>query len=129
MPRIDIHLPAVLTAALIALALGALWYSPKTFGRWSAHRASERTPPAYLVWLVCHLVTAVVLTVLLTLAAVRTLGEGLWVSFLAWLGFAAALGLASHVLSADKRMTSYWIDSGYQLASLLLMGAVLTVWH
>lgn len=129
MPRIDIHLPAVLTAALIALVLGGLWYAPFALGRWTRSRAPVTAPPAVLVWLLCHLVTAVVLTVLLTLAGVSSLGEGLWVSFLAWLGFAAALGLASRVPSVDDGMTSYWIDSGYQLTSVLVMGAILTVWH
>lgn len=129
MPRIDIHLPAVLTAVLVALVWGGLWYAPFTFGRWTRRRAPVSAAPAFLVWLLCHLVTAVVLTVLLTLAGVASLGEGIWVSFLAWLGFAAALGLVARVQAADETLTTYWIDSGYQLTALLAMGAVLTAWH
>lgn len=129
MPRIDLHLPAILTAALSALALGGLWYSPWLLGRWTRRRSSRAAPPAYLVWLLCHLVTAVVLTVLLTLAGVSSLGEGLWVSFLAWLGFAASFGLASRTLATETGMATYWVDSGYQLTTVLVMGAILTVWH
>lgn len=129
MPRIDLHVPAILTAALLGLALGRLWYSPWLLGRWTRRGRSIAAPPAYLVWLLCHLVTAVVLTVLLTLAGVSSLGEGLWMSFLAWLGFAASLGLASRALVTEAGMTTYWVVSGYQLTTVLVMGAILTVWH
>jgi len=57
-----------------------------------------------------------------------SVAQGLWLGFLAWLGFAATIGLIANMFS-DKPIAAWVIDAGYQLAYLLIMGAVLSVWH
>jgi hypothetical protein len=52
----------------------------------------------------------------------------LWLGFLVWLGFAATIGLTGHMFS-QKPIAAWVIDAGYQLAYLLLMGVVLTLWR
>jgi hypothetical protein len=54
--------------------------------------------------------------------------QGLKLAVLLWAGFAFPLGLMANMFS-DKKITVFYIDAGYQLVYLLVMGSILTVWH
>jgi hypothetical protein len=139
MPLVDINYLAVMAATLITFALGALWYSRVFFGRRS--RESLGAPPpdepaphrrataqTYFVSLLCHLVTAVIVAVLMSLTGFGTLGQGVLLGFLIWLGCAAPLGLTGNVASKEG-IGAWFIDTGYHLVSLLIMGAILGAWR
>jgi len=129
---------AVIVAALAAFALGALWYSPALFAKqWmKAHGYSEEklkemqksANKAYAVSVVCYLVMAAVLSVLMSYTGATTAAQGIRIGFLAWLGFAATLGLTANMFS-EKPLSTYLIDAGYQLVYLLIMGAILGAWR
>lgn len=133
----EVNYLAVVAAALATMALGALWYGP-LFGRlWtSAHgHTPERLEAmrrgvgwAYGLSFVCYLVMATALAYLLAWIGAVTVPGALWLAFVCWLGFAATIGLTSHLFS-DRRPPAYWIDAGYQLVYLLGMGAVLGAWR
>jgi len=138
MPDVHINYLAVLVAALAAFALGALWYSPLLFAKpWvKAHGYTEErikemqksAGKAYAVSLVCQLLIALAIAVLVSYIHMERCVQGLKLGLLVWAGFAFPLGLMANVFS-DKRITVFYIDTGYQLVYLLIMGAIITVWH
>ena len=129
---------AVVVAALATFFIGALWYSPLLFAKqWvKAHGYSEEklkemqksAMPAYLVSLASYFVMAYVLAVFIANMNVTGAKEGMCVGFLAWLGFAATIGLTANMFS-EKKIATYYIDAGYQLVYLLVMGAILGAWR
>lgn len=139
MPTANVNILAVLVVAIATFVLGAFWYSPVLFAKqWM--QAQGYTPEqleemkrkgltrGYVVSLLCYLVMAYVVALLALYTNSTSLAQGLWLGFLAWLGFAATLGLAANMFS-DKPIAAWIIDAGYQLASLLTMAAVLSVWR
>jgi len=139
MPMTHVNALAVLVAAVLTLALGAIWYSPVLFARqWMA--AQGHTPEAleqmkqkgmvraYAVSFLCYLVMAYVLALLASYTQAASFAQGLWLGFLVWLGFAATIGLTGHVFS-HKPIAAWVIDAGYQLAYLLIMSVVLALWR
>src|ERR1043166_6664148 len=133
MPTANVNILAVLVAAVLTLVLGGVWYSPILFAKqWMA--AQGYTPEkleamkqkgvtrAYLVSLLCYLVMAYVVALLVSYTNATTLAQGLW------LGFAAPIGLTANVFS-EKPIAAWVVDAGYQLAHLVLMGALLSVWR
>lgn len=138
MANLDINLIAVLAAAVVTFALGALWYSPLLFAKqWAAAHGftpekveamRKRAGPAYGVTFVCWLAMAAALAVLTRRIGVDSVLGGLKLGSLCWAGFAVTLGLSGHMFS-ERRLPAYLIDSGYQLVSLLGMGVILAIWQ
>lgn len=132
----DVNVLAVLAAAVATMALGAIWYGP-LFGRqWmSAHgytpeRLAEMKQgmgKAYGLSFVCYLVMATVLSILIARAGDGGVAGGLSIAAYCWVGFAATVGLTSYLFS-DRKVASYLLDAGYQLAYMLAMGAILGAW-
>jgi len=129
---------AVLVAALATFFLGGLWYSPLLFAKaWvKAHGYSpERVQQmqkgagkAYAGSVLAYLVMAFVLAILVAYCGAASWQQGAWIGFLCWLGFAATIGLTANLFS-EKSFAVYWIDAGYQLVYLVLMGAILGAWR
>ena len=135
MPEFPINYLAVGAAALAAIFIGALWYSPLLFGdRWAkAHGYSEEQLKenfgrAFIVSLVCYVVMAFVLALLVSYAGVSTVPQGAFLGLLVWVGFLATLGLTAHTFSG-KPWSVYLIDAGYQLVYAVAMGIILAAWR
>jgi hypothetical protein len=139
MPTANVNILAVFVSAIVTFVLGAFWYSPVLFAKqWM--QAQGYTPEkletmkkrgitrGYVVSLFCYLVMAYVVALFASYTNSTSVAQGLWLGFLAWLGFAATIGLTANMFS-EKPIAAWVIDAGYQLAYLLLMGAVLSVWH
>ena len=140
MPTANVNIVAVLVAALVTFVLGAFWYSPVLFARqwmqaqgYSPEKVQELKKKkgmtrAYAVSVLCYVVTAYVVALLAGYTNSTTLAQGLWLGFLFWLGFAATIGLAAHMFSG-KPIAAWVIDAGYQLAYLLIMSVLLSLWR
>jgi Protein of unknown function (DUF1761) len=139
MPTANVNILAVFVAALVTFVLGAFWYSPLLFAKqWMQAQGytpekletmkRQGTTRGYIVSLLCYLVMAYVVALLASYTNSTSVAQGLWLGLLAWLGFAATIGLIANMFS-DKPIAAWVIDAGYQLAYLLIMGAVLSVWH
>lgn len=134
----DINYLAVLCALGLTLALGALWYSPLMFGRvW--YRLKRYTPeqadkmrgnlwPAYVVSTIGYVTMAMVVAVLVAVLGLTSASEGLVLGFLLWIGFVFTTGLIANMFS-ERRFRSFVIDTVYQLACLLIMGAIIGAWR
>ena len=139
MPTANVNLLAVLVAAVLTFALGAVWYSPILFAKqWM--QAQGYTPEkleemkkrgvvrAYAVSVVCYFVMAYVLALFASYTTATSVVQGLWLGFLAWLGFTATTGLTGNMFS-EKPIAAWVLDAGYQLAHLLMMGVIVAVWR
>jgi uncharacterized protein DUF1761 len=129
---------AVVVAGVVAFLLGSLWYSPALFARqWmaahghtpeSAAAMKPRMGKIYAVTFVCMLVTAWVMAVLASRVGVMGVLGGVKLGGITWLGFAATVGLTTHLFSG-KALAAYLIDAGYQLVYFILMGVIIAVWR
>lgn len=138
MPQVHINYIAVVVAAVVAFALGGLWYSPLLFAKqWvKAHGYSEEkvkemqqgAGKAYAVSFVCQLLIALAIATLVSYLHLERCVQGLKLGLLIWAGFFVTHGLMASVFS-DKRITVFYIDTGYQLVYLLIMSAIITVWQ
>jgi hypothetical protein len=138
MPQVHINYLAVIAAAVLAFALGGIWYSPLLFAkRWvNAHGYTEEqvkemqkiASKAYAVAIACQLLIAVAMAFIAGYLSLEKPVQGLKLGLLAWGGFALPLGLMANVFSG-KRITVFYIDTGYQLIYLLIMGVIITVWR
>src|SRR5438067_8113314 len=128
-----IHLVPVIVSAVAAFALGALWYSPLLFGKqWAA--AHGHTPEkleamraragrAYAVSFFAYLVMAVAMSILIGRMDITMLEGGIKLGALLGVGFAAMITLTATMFS-NRPLAGYWIDAGYQVAYLILIGLV-----
>ena len=129
----DLNWAAILVIAVLNIILGMLWYSPQVFGKtWmELMRFDESECEAsyqHIIGGFCvALITATVLAIFVNFAEAFTMGEGMTVGFLAWLGFVATTHF-SGVIWAKKPLKAYLIDSGYYLVYLLIAGAILGAW-
>jgi hypothetical protein len=128
-----------LVAALAAWILGALWYSPVLFAKaWMAAnnismddvaKMQKDAPRAYGISFVCMLVMAHVMAWLIHLTGASNWMYGLHLGAMLWFGFALTLGTIAHVYLKNRTWAALWIDLGYQLAYMLIMGTILGAWQ
>jgi hypothetical protein len=134
MQSVPINWWALLAAVVVRMVLGGLWYSPLLFfNRWKAATGrtdadmNSRMPMLLAVDLVSSLVMAFVLAHAVRYAGASTLAGGAVVGFFNWLGFVATVTLGI-TLYERKPFALYVITNGWQLISLMVMGAILTTW-
>ncbi|MEK6275006.1 MAG: DUF1761 domain-containing protein [Actinomycetota bacterium] len=133
MQDVDINYVAVIIAALVPMVLGALWYSPALFaGPWM--RAVGRTEDelrgmglGYVLSAVAAVLSSYALARIERWAEVDDLWNGACVGLLAWVGFVAGV-LAVTTYFGGRPRALWIINAGYQLVSLVVMGAILGVW-
>lgn len=140
----DINYWAVLVSAIAFFALGSLWYTKILFGNaWiesmgktmeqlEKEKADSNMVKSFGLMFFSCLLMAFVTAHLVDLMAVvypnsSNLKLGLMTGFWAWLGY-----IASYVLTAiafeDRPWKYYFINTGYWLVGVLIMGAILTAW-
>ena len=134
---LTINFWAVLVAAIIQMAIGALWYSPVLFakpwmralGKSDADMEEMRkgAGAGYAGSMIGALIAAYILAHFVAYAQGFTSDYSAWAGviggFWAWLGFVATTGLTS-VLFEKRAWTLYFINIGYYLASFVAMGAL-----
>ena len=138
MPQVHINYLAVLVSAVLAFAIGGLWYSPFLFAnQWvNAHGFTEErvnemqkgASKAYSISLVCQVLIALTMAVIAGYLHLTAFVQGLKLGLLAWGGFALPLGLMATMFT-DRKMTVFLIDTGYQLVYLLVIGSIIAVWN
>ncbi len=132
---------SVVVAAIASMVIGSIWYGPYLFGKvWmelSGHTPdpSKGQPSAmiksYSIMFVGSLLMAFVLDHALIYASTYTLTvgvpAGLMVGFWNWLGFIAPVTLGT-VLWEGKSWKLWFLNNGYYLVTLLVMGIILALW-
>lgn len=133
----DLNWLAVLVSVVASFVVGALWYSPLLFGKqWvKAHGFSDQqidamqqsAGSAYVSALVGYIIMALVFTVIISQIGITQLWDGLLLALVIWIGFVMTNGLTNAMFSGKSR-GAFLIDTSYQLVTILIMGAILTVW-
>ncbi len=135
--KIEISLAAVLMAAAANMAVGAVWYSPRLFGKrwlaamgWSqkelARRKQQGLSRAYGGTFLASVVLAYFLAHGVEYMGASTLLDGAHVGFWVWLGFVATTSVGAYLFEG-RPLALYLINSGGHLAGLLVMGGLLAV--
>lgn len=132
---IPINFWAVLAAGVASFIVGSAWYSPVLFGKiWiqlmgRTEEDIKKSSPvrAMTINFILTLITAYVLAHFAQYAEAATVVDGLTLGFWVWLGFVATIGYNT-VIFEGKSNRLFAINTGYQLLSLLVMAAILSVW-
>ena len=130
---------AVLVAAIVSYALGALWYSVlfgklwmqlSGFSEAKLKEMKEKTDmkKSYAFGFVGTLVSAGVLAYLLDVTQWYGAVKGALLGVLVWLGFVATVELGG-VLWEQKSWKWFLLHTGHNLASLVVMGVILGLWR
>lgn len=131
---VPINYVAVLIAAILAMVTGSVWYSKAVFGKqWmkltgvtEADAKKGNMPMLYGTMFVGTLVEAYVLAHFIHYAGAYSLVNGIKTGVWAWLGFVITTSLANSIF--ERRPTKLlYINAGYALVNLMIMGAVLAV--
>lgn len=136
----NVNLIALIVAVVASMAVGFLWYSPLLFGaQWSKlmgftkeslKKAQQSMGPMYGLSALAALVTAFVLTHLIAQAekyyGMDRLTTGVMTAFWGWLGLVAPVQMTD-VIFGNKKWSLFAINTGYQLASLLVMGTIIAL--
>ena len=137
-PSVDVNLVAVVVTAIVAMVIGALWYSPllfcKSWMRYSgiSKKDLEKTKKKgmhkqYVLGFITTLIMTYVLAYFLEILNVTTARGGMQIAFWIWIGFFATTEFGT-VLWEGKSIQVYYINVARYLVSLLIMGSILAVW-
>ena len=131
----EINFWAIAVAVVISMVLGALWYSNlmfakawmKAIGKTEADLKAGATT-SYIVAIISAAVTAYVLAHFIFYVGAISIGNGLQAGFWGWLGFFATTQ-AMHNAFEGRGWNLFFIQAGYHLVQLLIIGAMLAVWQ
>lgn len=124
---------AVLVAALSTFLIGGLWYSPVLFGKaWMRENGfTEETlkggnmTKIFSLAFVLAIVAAVNLAMFMGPEDKPAMGA-LW-GFLAGFGWVATF-VGTHYLFERRSLTLFFINAGYSVVALTVMGVILAAW-
>lgn len=136
--NIEVNLVAVLLAGIASMVVGFVWYSYAMFAKpWmrlmgynkeNIKETQKKMAPMYALSFVLALITAYILSHVMGLSqSFYQYGDvqtGVSSAFWMWLGFIMPVQ-ATDVIFGGKKWALFAINTGYQLASLLVMGLIL----
>ncbi|MSR70506.1 DUF1761 domain-containing protein [Candidatus Kaiserbacteria bacterium] len=135
---ITINYLAVIAAAVVAYAVGALWHSPAGFGKYwmhlmgftEGHMKSMPLSPAQAmsIGFVVTLLMAYVLAHFVVLVGATTWQVALQLGFWLWLGLVAPT-LANGWLWEGKSPKLFVFNAAYALVNVEVMVLILGLWH
>ncbi|MBI4092359.1 MAG: DUF1761 domain-containing protein [Candidatus Kerfeldbacteria bacterium] len=134
MPSVTLNYWAILVATVAAMIIGYVWYAMPVFGRaWmrliGKQEADLKTGrgPAMGVMVVMAFVKSYILVHFVSYANATTVTGGIVTGLWLWLGFVFTTIAATNVF-AQRGWKLTFLDSGYHLVSLAVMGAILASW-
>jgi len=134
MEPIAINLLALAACVVVRFLVGGLWFSPLLFMRaWQSETGvgdeamKARMPMALAADLIGAILMAFILAHAVRYAGASTALTGAEVGAFAWLGFIAVTTFA-RVSYEGASLRLFSISSGYNLVTLVAMGAILAEW-
>ena len=125
---------AVLVGGIISFAIGGIWYSVLFSKQWMSvvEKGEEELkklnkPANFVSTFILGLITAYVLANIVMFLDANTLLNGMEVGLLCWIGFAGATSYA-HYLFGGCSQKLWMIDSGYNLITFIINGAIFAIW-
>ncbi len=131
MLTIAINWVAALTAAVAAMIVGALWYSPTLFGKsWmkevdkGMRDIMKGAIPKLAASFVTVFITAAVLDIFINALGATTIVGGILIGLIAWLGFRETRHWLAMTFETST-MRHFLINSGHDLVEFIVIGAIL----
>jgi len=136
MGELHVNYFAVIVAAILNMAVGALWYGPMLFAKqWMAvnninpeDMKNVNPAPLYAQSIVVTIISYFVLAMAIIVTNTVRLNGGMSLAFWLWLGFIAPVQYTANLFS-NKKVAAFFIDTGYQLITMLIAGGLLAVWR
>lgn len=131
LPTLSVNYTAILAAAVASMILGLIWYGPlfgKTWMKLTGKKEmgkKDDMPKTYALTFIGALILSYVLAVFIGLTNTIDIGASLKLAFWVWLGFQTTLSLSS-VLLEGQPWNLYFLKTGYDLANVLVIAAVLS---
>ncbi len=127
---------AILVSGVILWLLGATWYSPALFAKpWMALLGINKNVPnkkslvpGMIASLIGDLILSFVLMHVIGWAGVTTVGWGVFIGVLMWLGFFVGPALPQGIYE-NRPFKLFAINAGYWLVGLIIVGGLLAVWR
>lgn len=130
---------AVIVAALIYFALGALWYSPVLFARrwqrsigWDpAQTPPDVKPATYLLPLAAFIVMAIAMGLLAEVTGSDNVGEGVVLGLVVGIGLSLMHTLVDATFDPNKPEPWIWfaINGSYHALGLLIVAVIVSTWR
>lgn len=133
MEPLNVNIWAVLLCTIINVILGMTWYSPGVLGTlWAKEHGFDMSSLKASVWhyfgaIAVAFIFNFVLNMMFHTFNIVGVGNGVAFGFFIWLGFLATTHF-SGVLWARKPFVVYFIDVGFQLLNLIVIGAIMGFW-
>lgn len=132
MISLNVNILAIVAARIVHQVLGFLWYGPLFGKTWLAamgKKMDELGDPtrAIVISTISTFVMALALAILLTTANPPSLTTGILFGALAGIGLVAT-STATTIAYEDRSTKVSLLFVGYQLVSLILMGAIIGAW-
>ena len=132
---LEVNYLAVVVAASVPMALGAVWYSPVLFSNaWLAAigktadeiSAQANQVQAFSIAIAASLISAYVLAVLAALSSASSVLDGIILGL--WAVVFIATASATWGVFEARPLRLWLINNGYYLVALPIMGAIIAVW-
>ncbi|MBI4137550.1 DUF1761 domain-containing protein [Candidatus Roizmanbacteria bacterium] len=141
MQEVPVNIWAVVAAGIASMAIGYAWYAPFLFGKqWQKlmgitvkdmEKGKQEMPRLMIIAFIATLVSAYVLRHVTVFSeafyGMDWVTTGVMSGFWMWLGFIAPVQLTDWIYGG-KKFQLFMINTGYQLASMLVMGAIVGGW-
>lgn len=124
---------SIVIASAVVMFLGFFWYSPALFGNlWmelngftkdSMEKAKKGMGGKYALMVAMTVVTSFVLYKLMMLTGSIEPMQAIGLAFLLWLGFEGSVQMTGYMFGG-RPFKLYVIDTGFQLASLIIMALI-----
>ena len=131
MSVLNINPLAVVLATIVPMVLGFLWYGPLFGNLWMTARGVTREQmadvnvgQAYGMTTALALVTAIAMAMVLSAASAHDLVAGITLGAIVGVGFVAT-ALWTNGIFEQRSTTLMLLNAGYQIVSLIVMGAVI----
>ena len=135
----DLNWLAVIVAAIVYFAVGALWYAPPVFGKvWSAaggfslpEPGSRPSPAIYVTPLVGSILSAIALAMIAKASGTDTFKEGIVLGLVVAIGFAASIAFVTAQFESSKPKPMVWgaVNAGYHVVGNLLAAIIIASWQ
>jgi len=130
----SINVLAVVVSALVAMAVGFLWFSPPLFEKmWLAgigktrEEVAGQSPARFLIAFVSALLESYILAALLNIVGGPSIGSALQLAFVIWVSFVAATSAANFAF-AGRKLSLWLVENGNHLLVLFVMAVILGAW-
>lgn len=135
MYEVDVNYLAVLIAAVAVQPVGFLWFGPLFGKTWAALKGispdgdKSGFPKALAIGFVALVVEFIVLSMVFDWTGVVTVGQGIEIALIMFVGFVGPLIAVGNVFSERASLKLFMIDAGYQLAAILIAAVILALFQ